>query len=299
MLKNSNKVLHFYQGDKLITMKQGSKTRTVLHGAHQPLAELQGIAQMETSTLLQTDAHGSVLGEYSRERVDTRVYSAYGHEPTHIATHALHGFNAEMKDFLTGNYLLGSGYRVYGPTTFRFNSPDSWSPFSNGGINSYAYCASDPVNRKDPTGHMNIPGAPRKIPRARLKLKITPTSSPEVSDNRPISSRMLNAKKPDGTYVQLEVVELFEGNPANGRKVHVLESQRAEYLEKYELFQSLNMKLLFPKNERPENHYTSAARDRLLKETRRITSLGEQAWGRAETTGAGSAVQLSTGIRSA
>lgn len=35
----------------------------------------------------------------------------------------------------------------------RFNSPDSWSPFGEGGLNYYAYCMGDPVNRTDPTGH--------------------------------------------------------------------------------------------------------------------------------------------------
>ncbi|ANN67452.1 hypothetical protein BAU06_15110 [Bordetella bronchialis] len=36
----------------------------------------------------------------------------------------------------------------------RFNAPDFYSPFGPGGINSYAYCAADPVNRIDPSGHM-------------------------------------------------------------------------------------------------------------------------------------------------
>ena len=34
----------------------------------------------------------------------------------------------------------------------RFNSPDTLSPFGKGGINAYAYCAGDPVNRSDPSG---------------------------------------------------------------------------------------------------------------------------------------------------
>jgi hypothetical protein len=36
----------------------------------------------------------------------------------------------------------------------RFNSPDSLSPFGEGGMNAYAYCSGDPVNREDRTGHV-------------------------------------------------------------------------------------------------------------------------------------------------
>ena len=39
----------------------------------------------------------------------------------------------------------------------QFNSPDSLSPFGRGGINTYAYCLGDPINRYDPTG--NVSGA--------------------------------------------------------------------------------------------------------------------------------------------
>ncbi|WP_397457346.1 RHS repeat-associated core domain-containing protein, partial [Pseudomonas versuta] len=35
----------------------------------------------------------------------------------------------------------------------RFHSRDSLSPFGEGGLNGYAYCAGDPVNRIDPSGH--------------------------------------------------------------------------------------------------------------------------------------------------
>lgn len=52
-----------------------------------------------------------------------------------------------------GAYLLGHGYRAYNPGLHRFHSPDSASPFAEGGLNAYAYCAGDPVNRHDPSGH--------------------------------------------------------------------------------------------------------------------------------------------------
>ena len=66
------------------------------------------------------------------------------------------GFNGERKDPVTGVYHLGNGYRVYNPNIMRFQSCDSMSPFEKGGINSYAYCFNDPVNRRDPSGHVAL-----------------------------------------------------------------------------------------------------------------------------------------------
>ena len=68
---------------------------------------------------------------------------------------AITGFNSQRQDALSGTYHLGNGYRDYNPLLMRFHSPDSWSPFGAGGINSYAYCAGDPINRADPSGHFS------------------------------------------------------------------------------------------------------------------------------------------------
>ena len=43
----------------------------------------------------------------------------------------------------------------------RFYSPDSLSPFSEGGLNAYCYCEGDPTNYSDPVGRMRI-GKPTK-----------------------------------------------------------------------------------------------------------------------------------------
>ncbi|NRF12890.1 RHS repeat-associated core domain-containing protein [Vibrio coralliilyticus] len=66
------------------------------------------------------------------------------------------GYNGERKDTVTGLYHLGSGYRSYSPSLMRFHSADSMSPFGRGGINKYAYCLGDPINKHDPSGHFAI-----------------------------------------------------------------------------------------------------------------------------------------------
>ncbi|AUH51297.1 hypothetical protein CXB49_10965 [Chromobacterium sp. ATCC 53434] len=65
------------------------------------------------------------------------------------------GWNGERLDPVSGATHLGNGYRAYSPALMRFHSPDSLSPFGAGGVNPYAYCAGDPVNRADPSGHLS------------------------------------------------------------------------------------------------------------------------------------------------
>lgn len=55
-----------------------------------------------------------------------------------------------------GACQTGNGYRACNPVLLRFNCPDSMSPFGAGGINPYACCRGDPVNRTDPSGHFSL-----------------------------------------------------------------------------------------------------------------------------------------------
>lgn len=86
----------------------------------------------------------------SRSAARFVCYSPYG------ASNASSGsglaFNGQFQDVCSGGYMLGNGHRFYSPSLMRFSSPDALSPFRRGGINSYAYCGGDPVNRHDPTG---------------------------------------------------------------------------------------------------------------------------------------------------
>lgn len=72
-----------------------------------------------------------------------------------IFKHEFLGLNGAVVDPVTDMYILGSGYRQYNPRIMRFLVPDSLSPFGQAGENMYAYCHGDPVNRFDPSGHLD------------------------------------------------------------------------------------------------------------------------------------------------
>lgn len=89
-------------------------------------------------------------------RSERHAYTAYGFTATAPSSQAVLGFNGEHLQAETSLYILGAGYRIYSPTLLRFYSADNLSPFSTGGLNTYAYCSGDPVNRVDPTGHSGL-----------------------------------------------------------------------------------------------------------------------------------------------
>ncbi|WP_256679969.1 RHS repeat-associated core domain-containing protein [Pseudomonas sp. R1-43-08] len=64
----------------------------------------------------------------------------------------LPAFNGQRLDAAINLYFLGNGQRAYDPDLMMFLQPDPLSPFDEGGINSYAYCAGNPINLMDPSG---------------------------------------------------------------------------------------------------------------------------------------------------
>jgi RHS repeat-associated protein len=80
-----------------------------------------------------------------------KTYGAFG---THDAKRGVAGtaYTGEVREADTGWYLLGQ--RAYSPTLKRFLGPDRLSPFGVGGVNRYAYCGGDPIDRVDPGGNM-------------------------------------------------------------------------------------------------------------------------------------------------
>ncbi|WP_253277051.1 RHS repeat-associated core domain-containing protein [Pseudomonas fluorescens] len=153
----------FYCKNLLATEIQDFLTYSIFQHEVQPLAQLQGNEKTVKTSLLATDLQRSVINALNLDDHHPISYSPYGHRLSDSGLLSLFGFNGERQDPVTGGYCLGNGYRMFNPTLMRFNSPDSWSPFGNGGINSYAYCIGDPVNQSDPLGHS---------PAAILRFKI-------------------------------------------------------------------------------------------------------------------------------
>ncbi|KQB51959.1 hypothetical protein AQS70_16210 [Pseudomonas endophytica] len=143
----------FYNKARLATEIQGAVQHSVFQQGDQLLAERRLEAATGHSTLLATDLQRSVLQRVSTTGQQSLAYNVYGHRPSESGLSSLLGFNGERADSMTGHYLLGNGYRAFNPVLMRFNSPDSWSPFGRGGINSYGYAGGDSVNRVDPSGH--------------------------------------------------------------------------------------------------------------------------------------------------
>ncbi|WP_198148741.1 RHS repeat domain-containing protein [Xenorhabdus hominickii] len=145
----------YYQGSVRVVevlRESGAETRLVqANGA--PAATLTG----RGAYLLGTDGQGSVL--MSQQNTDTlarHCYTPYGQQAAEARNPALPAYTGERSDPVGGGYHLGNGYRTYNPVLMRFTAPDSLSPFGAGGLNPYAYCLGDPINRSDPSGHMSL-----------------------------------------------------------------------------------------------------------------------------------------------
>lgn len=134
----------FYQNDQLVTAASTGGDRHIFRVRDVALVLLD---KAQTIKIIKTDQANSVLGVSDK----LMVYSPYGHLDTPEGD-ALLAFNGQWLDPRTLCYLPGS-YRLLGPHLQRFCSPDSLSPFASGGLNSYSYCAGDPINNKDPSGH--------------------------------------------------------------------------------------------------------------------------------------------------
>ncbi|VVN46076.1 RHS repeat-associated core domain-containing protein [Pseudomonas fluorescens] len=145
-------VQRFYLMDRLVTEIQGLNHCSTFQQNDHLLGKTCLLEGAVETALLATDHQRSVLHSVEAPTSSFFAYTPYGHRPSDGLL-GLPGFNGERPAPLTRHYLLGNGYRAFNPVLMRFNSPDSWSPFGDGGFNAYAYCAGEPINRSDRTGH--------------------------------------------------------------------------------------------------------------------------------------------------
>ena len=149
-------IQRYYCNTRLTTEIQGTAQRSIVQHGDQLLAQQQKERGKMAVTLLANDQQRSILNALDAARPHPLAHTPYGHSPAENGLLSLLGFNGERPDPVTGHYHLGKGYRQFNPVLMRFNSPDSWSPFGKGGLNPYAYCGGDPINRADPTGHFTV-----------------------------------------------------------------------------------------------------------------------------------------------
>ncbi|MCE7764526.1 hypothetical protein GQL56_17925 [Pseudomonas putida] len=197
-------------------MKQGDQHRTLLSHSALPFAEQQMDGDHRTA-LLATDIQGSIIYAEDESNFEEHCYSAYGFAPTLPSTRVTVGFNGKVFDSFLNAYLLGNGYRAYAPRHMRFSSADDSSPFGQGGVNAYCYCAGDPVNYHDPSGHArSLIANFKKL--QKIQIEIDHPQKPLASENelwtlpKNTANFTLPAKTSTRTFHRETLVEIKNDN---------------------------------------------------------------------------------------
>ncbi|MFJ4048631.1 RHS repeat-associated core domain-containing protein [Pseudomonas hunanensis] len=169
------------------------------------------------------------------------AYSPYGYLSIF---QAVLGFNGGRPDPVTGCYLLGNGRRVFNPALMRFISPDRMSPFAAGGLNSYAYCIGEPINRLDPSGNVPVVKLAKQFFGQAFSNKPALSGKPPTQKNLPAS---IKANRTDYTwsyagtdYPMSLVIGTDIGNAPEGYKLFGLHGTKRKYIDSLESGPDIN-----------------------------------------------------------
>ncbi|MFB7676228.1 RHS repeat-associated core domain-containing protein [Kitasatospora purpeofusca] len=142
-----------YRKQGLASVTEGGQ-RTRLLGLGQACVAQHREGSASETRLLVADGKQTVLAAATGGQHEEYAYTPYGYRATGAASSVL-GYDGQWADPALSWLHLGDGYRAYDPALMRFTTPDSASPFGAGGVNPYAYCLGDPINRTDQTGHLS------------------------------------------------------------------------------------------------------------------------------------------------
>jgi len=199
----------FYKVSKLSTVHSGSAHYSVVSANNQNLCETN--SQSTQTQLLATDAQASTVTAHAGSQTDI-AYSPYGDDSLPAAHQILSRFTGQTWLPPAIGYLLGNGHRLFNPGLMRFHSPDSLSPFARGGLNTYAYCGNDPINRVDPTGRF-FRGLFKRFNQGYSYQKLAPRLN-EASPN--LSKNEYNALSNSIKKRQLRAESKLDGGLTNG-----------------------------------------------------------------------------------
>ncbi len=156
----------FYNNGNIATLKSSKGAVAIFRSQDAIFAEQLTDSAIGVK-LLHTNNYKSVIHTKNGDDHELFSYTPYGHCQAIVLSNTASGFNGEYPDPVTGNYMLGNGYRAFSPLLRRFICADSASPFGRGGLNAYAYCLCDPINNIDPDGHWTF--NPAKITRHLIR----------------------------------------------------------------------------------------------------------------------------------
>lgn len=120
-----------------------------------------------TYNLYNKDIHGSTSNIVTSTGTSAKgyTYDEFG-KPTTYGSSAFYNeitYTGAIYDESIGLYYMSERY--YDPVTGRFLSQDTYrgEAKDSGTWNLYVYCASEPINYVDPTGHFKLPSWVKKV----------------------------------------------------------------------------------------------------------------------------------------
>lgn len=155
ILANGTVNRQYYASGKVTNVQLGDETITWLSSDKQRLGHQSTTKGQSAYYQYVNDHSNTIVASQHEGELTSLSYTPYGFRSL---ISSLPGLNGAQIDPVTGWYFLGNGYRVFNPILMRFHSPDSWSPFGQGGVNPYTYCQGDPINRIDLNGHLSAGG---------------------------------------------------------------------------------------------------------------------------------------------